>query len=106
MHEKFGRKQDFLQAVLKDWDSVKNDPSAVKKYLEHCPPPSKSIAQSSFVNLISNPLSQLFWPRMSTLDLLALLSNQLAHFLVSQLFLTSQMISLVMLNILNHMNMS
>lgn len=57
-HEKFGRKHDFLQAVLKDWDSVKNDPSAVKKYLEHRPPPSKSIARSSFVNLISkSPVS-------------------------------------------------
>ena len=53
MHEKFGRKQDFLKAVLKDWDIVKNNPSAVKKYLENCPPTSKKIARSSFVNLIS-----------------------------------------------------
>ena len=49
-HEKFGRKHDFLQAVLKDWDSVKNDPSAVKKYLEHRPPPSKSITEISRVS--------------------------------------------------------
>ena len=61
MHEKFGRKQDFLKAVLKDWDIIKNDPSAVKKYLENCPPTSKKIARSSFVNLISkSPVSTAF----------------------------------------------
>jgi hypothetical protein len=35
-HEKYGRKQDFHQEVLKNWDGMKNYPDALKRYLEHC----------------------------------------------------------------------
>lgn len=80
-HVKYGRKEDFLQEVLKDWGGIKNYPDAVKKYLEHCPPSSKKIVWSSFVNMISPTL-------------------------VSQLFLTSQIIHWIMISILSHKNMS
>ena len=50
-HGKYGRKQDFLSAILKDWERIKNDKKAIADYIEQDAPPAKQI-RSSFIHYI------------------------------------------------------
>lgn len=52
-NEKYGKMQDFLQDVLKKWGEMKNESDALKRYLEHRPPPAKKIVWPNFVNVIA-----------------------------------------------------
>ena len=50
-HHRYARKQDFLKSVLKDWDRIKNNKTAVNEYIEqHQPPPPKRF-RSSFIKI-------------------------------------------------------
>ena len=55
-HGKYGRKHDFLSAVLKEWECIKNDKKAVGDYIEQEASAAKQI-RSSFIHHISTATS-------------------------------------------------
>ena len=48
-HGKYGHKQDFLTAVLKEWERIKNDKKAVADFIQQDTPPARQI-RSSFIH--------------------------------------------------------
>ena len=55
-HGKYGLKQDFLSAVLMEWEHIKNDKKAVADYIEQDAPPPKQI-RSGFIHHIPSTTS-------------------------------------------------
>ena len=55
-HGKYGLKQDFLSAVLMEWERIKNDKKAVVDYIEQDAPPPKQI-RSGFIHHIPSTTS-------------------------------------------------
>ena len=56
LSRKYGRKQDFLSAVLKEWERTKNDKKALADYIEQDTLPAKQI-RSSFIRHIPTTTS-------------------------------------------------
>ena len=55
-HGKYGRKQNFLSAVLEEWERIKNDKKTVADSIEQEAPPAKQV-RSSFIHHIPTTTS-------------------------------------------------
>ena len=56
-HAKYIRKQDFLSAVLKEWERIKSEKKVVADYTEQDAPPAKQIRSSFIYHIPTTTLS-------------------------------------------------